>query len=296
MTSLRVRVPATTANLGAGFDCVGMALDFYDELHLQMVADPDMLVIDVEGQGAADVPTDETHLVMSSLLAGLQEWGGQRTGMRLTCRNLIPHSRGLGSSASAIVAGLAFAWAISFPGEDLDRAELTRLSSVMEGHPDNAGAAVWGGAILGWFEDEDVQLVRLDVPTAIATRVWVPRFEVKTAGARSVLPDVVPRDDAVAQAIAAAALPLALERRADLLLAATADRLHQFYRAELMPPSFALMTALRSEGVAATISGAGPTVIAVGTIEQLALSDTVGADGFERHDVALGSGVKLTVD
>lgn len=295
MASLRVRVPATTANLGSGFDCVGMALDFYDELHLEMLDDPGVLVIDVEGQGAKDVPTDETHLVMSSLLAGLQEWDGRRPGMRLRCLNLIPHSRGLGSSASAIVAGLALAWGISRPGEDLDRAELTRVSSVMEGHPDNAGAAVWGGAILGWFERDDVQLVRLEVPDSIGTRVWVPQFEVKTAGARSVLPDVVPRRDAVAQAIAAAALPLALERRHDLLLAATGDRLHQFYRAELMQSSFDLMTALREDGVPATISGAGPTVLAVGTPEQLAPGDAVACDGFERHALALGSGVELSI-
>ena len=295
MTTLRVRVPATTANLGSGFDCVGLALDFHDELQLELLDDAGTLVVEVEGEGAGDVPTDETHLVVSSLLAGLREWGGQRPGMRLRCSNRIPHSRGLGSSASAIVAGLTLAWGISRPGEELDRAELTRVSSFMEGHPDNAGAAVWGGAVLGWFEGDDVKLVRLDVPSTIGARVWVPQFEVKTAGARSVLPDAVPRQDAVAQAIAAAALPLALERRPDLLLAATADRLHQRYRAGLMQPSFELMTTLRAAGVAATISGAGPTVIAVGTREQLAPGDAVAADGFERRPRALGPGVQLTV-
>ncbi|MEO7586530.1 MAG: homoserine kinase [Arachnia sp.] len=295
MATLHVRVPATTANLGSGFDCVGMALDFHDDLELELLGDPGSLTIEVEGQGAGSVPTDDSHLVVSSLLAGLREWGGDRPGMRLRCRNRIPHSRGLGSSASAIVAGLAFAWGISRPGEVLDRAELTRMSSVMEGHPDNAGAAVWGGAILGWFEDDDVSLVQLGVPDTISTRVWVPQFEVGTAGARSVLPDAVPRRDAVAQAIAAAALPLALERRPDLLLAATSDRLHQSYRAELMQPSFQLMTTLRNAGVAATISGAGPTVIAFGTAEQLAAGDAVPAEDFERHALALGAGVELTV-
>lgn len=294
MTTLRVRVPATTANLGSGFDCVGVALDFHDELELDLLDDPQVLEIEVEGEGEGTVALGDSHLVVSSLLAGLAEWGGVRPGMRLRCMNRIPHSRGLGSSASAIVAGLAFAWAISRPGEELDRAELTRVSSAMEGHPDNAGAAVWGGAILGWFDAQDVHLVRLDVPAAIGARVWVPQFEVGTAGARSVLPDVVPRSDAVAQAIAAAALPLALERRHDLLLAATSDRLHQGYRAGLMQPSFDLMTSLRAVGVPATISGAGPAVIAVGTAEQLAAGDSVPAHGFERHVLALGPGVHLT--
>ncbi|MGO1385003.1 MAG: homoserine kinase [Arachnia sp.] len=293
MTTLKVRVPGTTANLGSGFDCVGMALSFDDELELELVEDPRILSIEVRGEGAGNVPVDDSHLVVSSLLAGLAAWGGERPGMKLRCHNRIPHSRGLGSSASAIVAGLAFAWGVSHPGDPLDRAELTRISSALEGHPDNAGAAVWGGGTLAWFENDTVRLVQLDVPAVISTRVWVPQFEVGTASARSVLPELVPRSEAVAQAIASAALPLALERRHDLLLASTADRLHQSYRAGLMQSSYDLMTTLRSRGVPAAISGAGPTVIAVGTAEQLSRSDGVGADGFERHDLALGSGVEL---
>ncbi len=294
MAILRVRVSGTTANLGSGFDCVGMALSFHDELELELVDDPDVLEIEVEGEGAGNVPQDDSHLVVSSMLTGLAAWGGERPGIRLHCHNRIPHSRGLGSSASAIVAGLAFAWGISYPGADLDLPELTRLSSLLEGHPDNAGAAVWGGAILGWFEGNAVRLVQLNVPPAISARVWVPEFEVGTAGARSVLPDSVARTDAVDQAIAAATLPMALQRRHDLLWAATSDRLHQAHRAGLMPSSFELMTALREEGVPAAISGAGPTVIAVGTREQLSRSDVIGAEGFARHDLALGSGVELT--
>lgn len=292
---LRVRVPATTANVGSGFDCVGIALDSYDELELEVLDDAGVLRVEVDGEGAADVPDDETHLVVGSLLAGLAEWGGDRPGMALRCHNRIPHSRGLGSSASAIVAGLAFAWGIARPGEELDRDELTRVSSRIEGHPDNAGAAVWGGAILAWFARDEVELVNLQVPSGIATRVWVPSYEVRTAGARSVLPEDVPRRDAVAQAIAAAALPLALERRPDLLLAATEDRLHQSYRAELMRPSYDLVLALRALGVPAAISGAGPTVFAIGTAEQLAAGDSVPADGFERRALGLGRGVELTV-
>lgn len=293
---LRVRVPATTANVGSGFDCVGIALDSYDELELDLLEDPSVLRVEVRGEGSAQVPGDETHLVVRSLLQGLAEWGGERPGMVLRCRNRIPHSRGLGSSASAIVAGLALAWGIARPSADLDRDELTRVSSRIEGHPDNAGAAVWGGAILGWFSGEEVELVQLRVAAGIGTRVWVPAFEVATSGARSVLPDEVPRADAVAQAIAAAALPLALERRPDLLLAATEDRLHQAYRAELMRPSYDLVLELRGRGVPAAISGAGPTVFAIGSAEQLAAGDDLAPEGFVRSALALGSGVSLERD
>lgn len=290
---LRVRVPATTANVGSGFDCIGIALDLFDELELELLDDPSDIVVEVEGEGSGRVPRDDSHLVLASLLSALEAWGVERPGLGLRCRNRIPHSRGLGSSAAAIVAGLALAWGIAHPGEPLDLAELTTLSSRLEGHPDNAGAAVWGGAILAWFTDDTVRLIQLDVPEALSTRVWIPEFEVPTAEARSVLPAVVPRADAVAQAIASAALPLALERRHDLLLKATADRIHQEYRAGLMPPSWDLMTRLRGRGVPAAISGAGPAVFAIGTSEQMEAADACPHEGFRRLDLAIGSGVQL---
>lgn len=292
--ALHVRVPATTANVGSGFDCIGIALDLYDELRLEVSDDPGALTIDVTGEGHGNVPLDDRHLVVASIKAGLHAWGADLPGLHLTCHNRIPHSRGLGSSAAAIVAGLALAWGIARPGEALDRPELTRISSRIEGHPDNAGAAVWGGAILAWFAENDVRLVNLDVPATLGTRVWVPDFEVATAGARSVLPDSVPRGDAVTQAIASAALPLALERRHDLLLQATGDRLHQGYRSTLMPQSWQLMNELRAAGVPAAISGAGPAVFAIGTAAQIDLADAVAHEGFVRHALRLGPGVTLT--
>lgn len=293
---LDVRVPATTANVGSGFDCVGIAIDWYDQLVLQ-VSGEGGLVVKVTGEGDGQVPTDETHLVISSLQRGLHEWGGGMPGgLRLEAHNTIPHSRGLGSSAAAIVAGLAFAWGITFPGRELDRAELTRMASELEGHPDNAGAAVWGGAVLAWMDAGEVSLLQLEVHPDLATAVWVPSFEVPTAGARSVLPDRVPRADAVAQATAAATLPIALALRPDLLMAATADRLHQDYRAHLMESSYQLMGELRQFGVAATISGAGPAIFAIGTPEQLegALRVDAARLGFQHFGLPLGSGVGLT--
>ena len=290
---LTVRVAATTANLGPGFDCAGLAVDWFDEAHLE-VADSGGVRVEVTGQGAHQVPRDESHLVLASLLHALRRWDVPSPGgLVLRAHNTIPHSRGLGSSAAAIVAGCALAHGIAFPGRELDRAELTQISSLLEGHPDNAGAAVWGGAILAWIDGEQVELIRLRPAGELRCLAFVPDLEVRTAGARAVLPDVVTRKDAVAQAIAAASLPLALEQRPDLLLAATRDRLHQFHRAELMPSSWALLQRLRASGVPATISGAGPTVFAIGLPEQLEAAGAVEHDGFHRRDLGIGKGVQL---
>ena len=290
---LAVRVPATTANLGSGFDCVGMAFDWYDELTVEVLENPGV-VVEVTGEGAGQVPRDERHLVVSSILRGLGAFGVEPPGMRLTSHNTIPHSRGLGSSAAAIVAGLALAWGIAKPGEPLDPAVLTRLATDVEGHPDNAGAAAWGGAILAWSREGRVSLVQLPLPDDFEAVSFVPDVECSTDEARALLPAQVSRKDAVAQAITAAVLPLALTLRPDLLFDATADRLHQQYRAPLMPESYDLMLRLRAAGVAATISGAGPTVIAVGPAAQLAAASDVPADGFAVRRMRPAGGVALT--
>lgn len=290
---LGVRVPATTANLGSGFDCVGMAFDWVDELELDILDEPG-LEVHVTGEGAAQVPRDERHLVVDAILRGLEAFGAQRPGMRLRCHNTIPHSRGLGSSAAAIVAGLALAWGIARPGAELDRAAITRLANDVEGHPDNVGAAVWGGAILAWAREGKVSLVQLPLPEGFRAVSFVPGFECRTDEARAVLPDVVLRSDAVAQAIAAAVLPLALTQRPDLLFDATHDRLHQGFRAPLMQPAYDLMLRLRAAGVPATISGAGPTVIAVGLEDQLAGVAQVPAEGFSLRRLLPGGGVELS--
>ncbi|MBB1509040.1 homoserine kinase [Tessaracoccus sp. MC1756] len=289
---LTVRVPATTANLGSGFDCVGMAFDWYDELTLDLLEEPGLEVA-VTGEGALQVPTDASHLVVRSIHRGLAAWGAEVPGFRLTAHNTIPHSRGLGSSAAAIVAGLTLAWGIARPGEPIDRSAITRLAHEAEGHPDNAGAAVWGGAILAWARDEKVSLVQLPLPEDFRAVAFVPDFESKTDDARAVLPDTVTRADAVAQAIAAAALPLALTKRPDLLFDATSDRLHQQYRAPMMPSSYDLVLRLRGAGAPAAISGAGPTVIAVGLNEQLAGVDAVDVTGFTVRHLRPAGGVEL---
>lgn len=288
---LRVRVPATTANVGSGFDCVGIALDWCDEVTAELGGDG--LVVEVEGEGAGEVPLDERHLVVQSILRGLEEWGdGILPPMRLTCRNTIPHARGLGSSAAAIVAGLAIAWGIA-RDDELDRTQLAGLASLLEGHADNAAAAVHGGATLGWIDDDRVRVHPLRLHEALRAHVWIPAFEVPTKGARAVLPDDVPRLAAVAQAAASATLVLALDRHPELLLEATDDRLHQRQRASLMEPSWALVQQLRELGVPATISGAGPTVFAIGTEEQFALAFQADDDAFRSLDLPVGTGVTL---
>lgn len=286
---MKVRVAASSANLGPGFDCVGLALDLVDEVEASVTDSG--LVVEVTGEGADAVPRDASHLVVRSIAQGLDAWGVAMPGLRLRCHNRIPHGRGLGSSAAAIVAGLALAWGIAHPGVALDRPELLRLANIAEGHPDNAGAAVFGGALLAWSSDAGADLIPLAPHPDIRFRAFVPDFETPTAGARKALPDLVPHADAVAQASRAALLMHALTAAPEHLLTATEDRLHQRYREHLMRASFDLMTRLRSLGTPAVISGAGPTVLGLGTAEQLAPAGDV--EGFTVLDLAVGDGVAL---
>ncbi|SJN33211.1 homoserine kinase [Luteococcus japonicus] len=288
----RVRVPATSANLGPGFDCMGLAVDLVDELSAEVLEEG--VEVQVTGEGADQVPRDGSHLVVRVLTESLAELGSWLPGVRLDAHNVIPHSRGLGSSAAAIVAGLALAWGLARPGEPLDLDWACRVSTRYEGHPDNACAAVLGGIVLAWpGVGDDVEVVRLEAAPGLRVIAWVPGFEVRTAGARQVLPVDVPRVDALAQAISSALLVHALTKDPSKLLDGTRDRLHQPYRAPLMQPSADLMAELRSQGIAAFISGAGPTVLAMGTPDQLAAAEDVRADGFTRHDLSLGRGVEI---
>ena len=288
--SAHVRVPATSANLGAGFDCIGIALDLYDEVSATTA---DTVTVEVSGEGAGQLPTDASHLVVRQIMAGLESLGHSTPGISLRAHNVIPHSRGLGSSASAIVAGLALAWGLARPGKPLDLGWLGDLSSAEEGHPDNACAAVHGGAVLAWTLEERTSVVPLPVHPELAAIAFVPEHEVPTAGARRVLPDAVPRTDAVAELASAALLPQAIGVHPEHLLFATRDYLHQPYRAELMPASAALVARLREASVPAVISGAGPTVLAIGTPAQLGATDAVEAEGFEVRRLAIGRGVEL---
>ncbi len=258
-----IRVPASSANLGPGFDALGLALALYDEVTAEVTGES--LVVEVVGEGSSDVPLDEKHLVVSSMRRAFAALGEPPTGLTVSCINVIPHGRGLGSSAAAIVGGLVAARALVVDGESrLDDDALLALANEIEGHPDNVAAAVLGGLTIAWTSDGVGKAVRLDVEAGVS--VFIPPVAVSTHTARGVLPAKVPHVDAAANAGRAALLVAALVGgRPDVLLEATEDRLHQVYRAPEMPDSHQFMSALRADGVPAIISGAGPTVLAFST-------------------------------
>lgn len=268
---VRVRVPATSANLGPGFDALGLALALHDVIEVRALAS-DVVVVDVEGEGAGEVPGDESHLVVRALRTALDVAGAPQTGLHLSCVNRIPHGRGLGSSAAAAVAGIVAARALVADPTALDDATVLDLASELEGHPDNAAPALLGGATVAWLTGTTggARAARLDVHPDVRATVLVPSARLATSRARGVLPQTVPHADAAFNAGRAALLVEALTRRPDLLLEATEDRLHQGYRSDVMPSTFELVQALRAEGLAATVSGAGPTV--------LVLDDAAGPD------------------
>ncbi len=286
-TAVRVRVPASSANLGPGFDSLGLALALYDEVEAS-VAD-DGLVVEVVGEGAAGVPHDERHLVVHAMRRAFAMFGDAPSGLRLRCRNAIPHARGLGSSAAAAVAGAVAAAVLAGRDPLLERHALLQLTAGMEGHADNAAASLLGGFVIAWSGDEPGEAdgrfnpgpfdaVRLDVHPGIVPVALVAGVESSTATTRGLLPERVPLADAAFTGSRTALAVLAFTRRPDLLLTATADRLHQGYRRPAYPASAALVDALRARGVPAAISGAGPTVLAL--TADGALPSDVDTDGF----------------
>ena len=260
----RVRVPATSANLGPGFDAFGLALGLYDDVVAQ-VSDDAGIRVDVHGEGADSVPRDHRHLVAKAMLRGFDALGGRPRGVDLVCANRIPHGRGLGSSAAAIVSGLLLARALVVGGDErLPDPALLDLATVLEGHPDNVAACLYGGVVVAWTRASgEVDVLRLAAAASIVPVVCVPSTSVPTKKARGMLPETVPHADAAFNAAHAALLVPALTTRPDLLLEATDDRLHQAYRRPAYPRTADLVAKLRAAGIAAAVSGAGPTVLAL---------------------------------
>jgi homoserine kinase len=257
---VRVSVPATAANLGPGYDCLGLALELRDELVAEVGGDG--LLVEVSGEGAGSVPADETHLVVRAMQVALEALGEAWPALRLSCTNRIPHARGLGSSSAAIVGGITLARALVEGGtENFDLEATLALANALEGHPDNVAPALFGGLVVCGQDDEDVWADRAPLDPRVRTVVFVPPTGLSTQVARGLLPEVVPHADAAANTGRAALLVAALGSSPGGLLRATEDFLHQRYRRSAMPDSLDLVDRLRADGHAAVVSGAGPTVL-----------------------------------
>jgi homoserine kinase len=268
-----VRAPATSANLGPGFDSLGLALALYDDVRARVTEGG--ITVEVTGEGAGELPTDATHLVASSALAAFDRIGVRPPGLAISCHNRIPQARGLGSSSAAIVAGITLAGALVVDG-GLDDAAALRLASEIEGHPDNVAACLLGGFTVAWEARDGARAVRLEPSPDVHPTVLIPEVRGLTAHARGALPASVPHTDASANAARAALLVHAMTADPSLLFEATEDRLHQCYRASSAPATAALVDRLRASGVAAMVSGAGPSVLALRTGDAPELPDTPG--------------------
>ncbi len=267
-----VRVPATSANLGPGYDAVGLALGLYDTVEARII--PGGVAIEVSGAGEATAAAGEDHLVIRAMRAAFGVLGGQPPGIGLRCVNAIPQGYGLGSSAGAIVAGLLAARALAAdaaracaqrtgPGPGLTDAELLQLASALEGHPDNVAACLAGGLTVAWTSDRRAQAARLAPVAGLTPVLCVPEIPLSTAHARGLLPAAVPHADAVANSARAALLIAGLTIDPALLMAGTEDYLHQPYRAAAAPATADLVGRLRAAGIPAVVSGAGPSVLAL---------------------------------
>lgn len=264
-----VRVPATTANMGPGFDSFGMAFRYYDEVEVRAVTGPTHVL--VEGVGEGRVPTDDSNLVVRALRAGLDAAGAPQAGFEMHCVNRIPHGGGMGSSASAAVAGLVLARGLLSDPQGLPDEEIFRIATQFEGHPDNVAPAVFGGATVAWTDDDGTPRsapMPVDGSLPVSLLVPPPDTRLSTDAARRVLPDSVPRSDALFNTSRAAVLMLALAGRPDLLMAGTEDRLHQEYRRGVLSASMGVVDSLRVQGYPAVISGAGPTVLVLSEVSQ----------------------------
>jgi len=256
-TAVEVTVPASSANLGSGFDALGLALARYDTVTVRVV-DAD-LALTVEGEGAASVPCDETHLVLRALRATCEKLGFHPAGLDISCRNAIPHGRGLGSSAAAVVAGVVAAYALA--GRETDEQAL-QLAAGFEGHADNAAASLYGGLVIAWRDERSYRAARLTPHPGLRPVLFVPENESATATTRGLLPDSVPHADAAFAAGRSALAVHALTVDPRYLLEATDDRLHQRYREPAWPATSTLVAELRAAGIPAAVSGAGPSVLA----------------------------------
>ncbi|WEK62810.1 MAG: homoserine kinase [Candidatus Microbacterium colombiense] len=258
--TVEVTVPATSANLGPGFDTLGLALSVYDTLQVTELP-AGRVEIEVSGSGAAEIPTDASNLIVRTIAHVYADAGRPVPGVRIVAVNGVPHGRGLGSSGAAVAAGVLAAKGLLEGDVEIGDEDLLRLATELEGHPDNVAPALFGGLTIAWTGERGPQHKKLLVHRGVSPLVLVPAYTMSTSQARSLQPPQVSTADAVFNVSRSALLIAALTQSPELLLDATADRLHQDYRAEAMPETQRLVQALRAAGFAAVVSGAGPSVL-----------------------------------
>ncbi|PPB50696.1 homoserine kinase [Arthrobacter pityocampae] len=273
---VEVTVPATSANLGPGFDALGLALSLRDTVRVRTTSSGSTTVRPT-GEGAGELPLDGRHLVARSLISTLHRAGRRAPGLELDTVNVIPHGRGMGSSASAIVAGVLAGNALLPAHEQMDAAHLLQWAASIEGHPDNVAPALMGALAISWESGRAFHSTRVEVHPDVIPVLAVPDLSLSTESARALLPASVSHSAAAANAGRAALLVQALGRNPSLLFPATQDAIHQDFRAPAMLPSATLLRALRAAGFASTISGAGPSVLtlAVGEAGASAAEETL---------------------
>ena len=281
-----VSVPATSANLGPGYDALGLALEIRDHVTAQFTDDK-LITVVVTVEGAGKLPTDATHLVAKTIIDACQAFGTEVSGLRVECKNAIPQGRGLGSSAGAIVAGLVLASELTYARASED--ELLQMANAIEGHPDNVAACLLGAMTIAWLEDDGkANSVSMNVHPDVSPVLGIPETELDTHKARGLIPESIPHIDAAFNAGRSALLVAAMIGDPDFLLEATEDKLHQPFRAQAYSESMALVEQLRAAEIAACISGAGPTVIALSTVEQVAQAiEIIAKSGFTAVPVAV---------
>ena len=286
--SVVVEVPATTANLGPGFDTLGLALSVYDVLTVTASDEPGVRV-EVHGVGEGEVPTDETNLVARAILRVFDEVGEEAPGLDLVARNTIPHGRGLGSSGAAVVSGIVAAKGLLDGIVDLDADRLLDIATAMEGHPDNVAPALFGGLTIAWTGPNGPQHKRLLPHRSVSPLLLVPEQTMSTALARSLQPASVPHADAIFNVSRSTLLIAALIQSPELLSTATEDRLHQSYRASAMPETDRMITLLREAGHAAVVSGAGPSILVLASdpSQRLAAAELVTSRAAQRWTALL---------
>lgn len=299
-TKVTVQVPASSANLGPGYDTLGIALSLYDTVEVEVTRSG--LEVEIFGEGADELPRDGSHLVVKAIRSALKAADVEVSGLRVVCTNNIPQSRGLGSSASAAVAGVAAGNGLA--GFPLSEDQVVQLSSAFEGHPDNAAASVLGNAVVSWTTVPvdgrslpEYRAATLEVHPSIKATALVPDFHASTQAVRRVLPSHVTHADAAFNVSRTAVNVAALTAYPDLLWEGTRDRLHQPYRADVLPVTAEWVNRLRNRGYAAFLSGAGPTCMVLGTtaVDEKILDDAREA-GIKVMELGIGEPVKVVVD